>query len=189
VLTPSPNTPATSPSHDEAAAAADWYLAYTKPQQEHIAELNLSRQGYVTYLPLYKHYKNARKRQLVSADFVREPMFPRYVFFHPATQRQSITAARSTRGVSTLVSFASGPAVISDALVGSIRRLEQEREQADLKAVSPYQPGARVRLRGQGLKGLAGLVLTVTNQRVTILLEILGRQQLVEVNHNMLELH
>ena len=116
-------------------------------------------------------------------------MFPRYVFFHPATQRQSITAARSTRGVSTLVSFASGPAVISDALVGSIRRLEQEREQADLKAVSPYQPGARVRLRGQGLKGLAGLVLTVTNQRVTILLEILGRQQLVEVNHNMLELH
>ena len=57
MLTPSPNTPATSPSHDEAAAAADWYLAYTKPQQEHIAELNLSRQGYATYLPLYKHYK------------------------------------------------------------------------------------------------------------------------------------
>lgn len=116
-------------------------------------------------------------------------MFPRYVFFHPDTPRQTITAARSTRGVCTLVSFANGAALIDDALVASIRDLEQAREQAELKIVSSNQPGAHVRLRGQGLKCLTGLVLNVTNQRVTVLLEILGRQQMVEVNHSMLELH
>ncbi|MBT9550662.1 MAG: transcriptional activator RfaH [Hydrogenophaga sp.] len=184
-----PAAPA-EPSREAAIqeGVAPWYLAYTKPQQEHIAAQNLLRQGYATYLPLYKHYKSSGGRSLASLGFVHEPMFPRYVFFRPGSARQGVSAARSTRGVSTLVSFGSGPAAIEQSLVDTIRGIEQEREQADLKAVSPFQPGARVRMRGQGMKGLVGLVLSVTNQRVTMLLDILGRQQLVDVDHAMLEL-
>ena len=172
------------------APALNWYLAYTKPKQEHIAEQHLGRQGYQTYLPLYKQYQS-RKGRGQSADHagvVYQPMFPRYVFFQPGSPRQGLSAARSTRGVSTLVSFGQGPAALDIGLIEQIRQAERERARAELATISPYQPGAQVRLRGHGMKGLIGLVLAVTNQRVTMLLDFLGRQQIVDVDHAMIEL-
>lgn len=172
----------------QAAAACPWNLAYTKPKQEHIAELNLARQGYVTYLPRYKQYAPGRKAAADPSGCVREPMFPRYIFFRPGSPRQGVGPARSTRGVATLVSFGGELAAIDEQVIESIRRVEQERDCAELKNVSPFKPGRHVRLRDHGLKGLRGLVLSATNRRVTLLIDILGRQQMVEVSHDMLEL-
>ena len=34
-----------------------WYLAYTKPKQESVAQFNLEQQGFEVYLPLFKKFK------------------------------------------------------------------------------------------------------------------------------------
>lgn len=139
-------SPVESSRDVSAKAWADaWYLAYTKPSQERIAAEHLARQGYESYLPLYKKWpKTSSKRtnaapatpktslavSPASSGFTAgppgasfEPMFPRYVFFKPASAAQSLSPARSTRGVSTLVSFGLGPAQVDAQLVERIRAL------------------------------------------------------------------
>ncbi len=165
-----------------------WYLAFSKPKQEELARQQLANQGFEAYLPLFKKVGKPRGTHAVSGLIVREPMFPRYVFFKPGVSTQSISAARSTRGVTSLVSFGFVPATVSDDLVDAIRALELEREQADLAQISPFQPGTRVRLRERGLQCLEGLVVAVSTKRVTLLLEILGREKELSVEHSQLEL-
>lgn len=161
-----------------------WYLVYTKPKQENVALLNLQQQGFHAYLPLYKNFKNT----LGSGYLGFEAMFPRYVFFQPANAAQSIASARSTRGVVSLVRFGFEPAVVKDHTVQAIRQFEESRNNAGLAEISPLQPGTSVRFKHAALKGLQGLVKSVSSKRVAVLLELLGQDQLVHVGHNQLEL-
>jgi transcriptional antiterminator RfaH len=161
-----------------------WYLVYTKPKQEAIALLNLQQQGFHAYLPLYKNFKSTPG----SGYLGFEAMFPRYVFFRPASAALSITAARSTRGVVSLVRFGFEPAVVKDATVQAIQQFEQQRNNAELADISPMQPGTPVRFKNSALKGIQGLVKSVSSKRVAVLLELLGQDQLVHVDHSQLEL-
>ena len=165
-------------------AGDDWYVAYTQPKREQVAASNLEQQGFSAYLPRYKKHK-------VSPDGVLsvfEPMFPRYVFFRPGHAGLSISGARSTRGVSFVLSFGIQPAVLKPAELQRIQACEAEQHQADSGATSPFQAGVQVRLRHCGLHGLEGLVKSVSAKRVTLLLEMLGKQQTVHVEHHQLEL-
>ena len=169
---------------DGERADEDWYVAYTQPKRELVAVANLEQQGFSTYYPRYKKHK-------VSPDGVLsifEPMFPRYVFFRPGHARLSISGARSTRGVSFVLAFGVNPAVLKPVELQRIQACETEQNQADSSAISPFQAGVQVRLRHCGLHGLEGLVKSVSASRVTLLLELLGRQQTVQVEHRQLEL-
>jgi len=160
---------------DLAAAAQPWYLAYTKPRQEHIAELNLRQQGFLTYLPLFKVLKRGAEAP------VNEPMFPRYLLLRPAHPGQSLSTVRSTRGVAGLVRFGVEPGTISDSAVQGIRSAEQARAQLDLAALAVLRPGQGVVFVDGAFQGLAGLVTDVSASRVSVLLELLGRTARVQV--------
>lgn len=168
-------------------ASQPWYLVYTKPRQEQVALVNLQQQGFETYLPLYKTLRKT-PADAAASPAVFEPMFARYVFFRPATARQSIAGARSTRGVCSLVSFGSEPAVVPHDVIDAIRNCEQSRNQADLATLSSLQPGCHARLRNGALKGLVGVVQVVSAKRVTLLLELLGQEQRIQVVHQNLTL-
>jgi transcriptional antiterminator RfaH len=161
-----------------------WYLAYTKPKQESVARFNLSNQGFDAYLPLYK----AWKKSLDNGTMGFEPMFPRYVFFRPSSPRQSLSAVRSTRGVQSIVRFGFEPATLKQELLDAIRIFEDQRNHSGLDEVSPFQPGSRVRLRDPALRELEGVVHMVSSKRVAVLIEILGRQKVVSVEHRQLEM-
>lgn len=79
-------------------------------------------------------------------------------------------------------------ATVEARLLDTIRALEEHRNQAELGAISPFQPGRSVRLRDCALQGLEGLVQSVSSKRVTLLLEILGRQKTLQVDHEFVEL-
>jgi transcriptional antiterminator RfaH len=146
--------------------------------------LNLQQQGFRAYMPLYKNFKN-----ILSTGYLGfEAMFPRYVIFQPGNAGQSITTARSTRGVVSLVRFGFEPAVVKGDIVQAIRLFEEERNHAGLAEISPLQPGKSVRFKHAALQGLQGLVKSVSSKRVAVLLELLGQDQLVHVDHSQLEL-
>lgn len=167
---------------------APWYLAYTKPKQERVAQVNLQRQAFETYLPLFKTLSKDSAQTVVLAAEVFEPMFARYIFFKPSSPRQSIATARSTRGLSSIVSFGFEMATISPETISAIRACEQERNTTDIGAINPFQAGDKVRMRADGMQSLQGLVHSVSAKRVKLLLEILGHQKLVIVNHFQVEL-
>ncbi|MCE2780664.1 transcription termination/antitermination protein NusG [Limnohabitans sp.] len=161
-----------------------WYLAYTKPRQESIAQDNLTRQAFDAYLPLYKKFKKTEQGPVA----LFEPMFPRYILFRPSKPGQSISAVRSTKGIATIVRFGFEPAQLQDKLVQRIRQLEQDRNQATLQELSQLKVGQTVRLKHTALGGVEGLIQSVSSKRVAVLLEILGRPALVQLEHHQVDI-
>jgi transcriptional antiterminator RfaH len=169
-------------------ASCAWYVAYTDARQEDTARLNLERQGFDAYLPLYKTRKRVpRKDGSVIRTEVFEPMFPRYMFFRPANERQSISPAHSTRGVSSIVRFGVQFALIQSAVIDAIRQQESLRNALDLSMASTLRPGTRVRVTAQAFEGLEGLIHAVSAQRIVVLMEILGRQARLKVSPDAIE--
>src|SRR4030066_2182125 len=125
-----------------------WYLVYTKPRQEEVAQTNLVRQGYAVYLP---HMREARKRQ-GRRIMLWEPLFPRYLFIYLDTHTDNWGPIRSTLGVASLVRFGQEPACIPDELIDFLKTREGEaglQEGGERR----YQAGARVRGGGGGFRG------------------------------------
>lgn len=172
-----------APALTTTCANSSWYLAYTRSRLEAVARQNLLLQGFEAYLPLYKRLKKTDAGTAV----IYEPMFARYVFFRPSRHAQSIAPAHSTRGVAHLVRFGAEMATIRPDTLNAIRQLEQERNAADVAELSSLHPGYAVRFRDPALNGLEGLVKSVSSRRVTVLLEFMGRQQVVSVKHHQLE--
>ena len=176
--------PPISDLHGMASTPFDrWYLAYTKPRQESIAQDNLVRQAFDAYLPLYKKFKKTEQGPVA----LFEPMFPRYILFRPSKPEQSISAVRSTKGIATIVRFGFEPAQLHDDLVQRIRQLEQERNHATLQELSNLKVGQTVRLKHNALGGVEGLIQSVSSKRVAVLLEILGRPTVVQLEHNQVD--
>ena len=175
--------PAPSAQDPEAQAHSRWFLAYTKPRFESVAQVNLQQQGFEVYLPLYKKFKKTE----TGSVSVFEPMFPRYIFFRPSRPSQSITTVRSTKGVNNLVRFGFEPAVMPDNVLQLIRELEQSRNQVSVQEASPFKTGQRVRLKHNALNNMQGLIQSVGAKRVAVLLEIMGRPSVVQVEHHQLE--
>jgi len=167
----------------DSEAQSPWLLAYTRPRLETVALLNLQQQGFDAYLPLYKRLKKSDAGMQV----IFEPMFARYVFFRAAHPTQSIAPVRSTRGVAQIVSFGHEMATIRSDSLDAIRQLEQERNAVEAADLSSLRPGHVVRFRNTALSGLEGLVKSVSSHRVAVLLEFMGRQQMVSVDPRELE--
>ncbi|MGA8515307.1 MAG: transcription termination/antitermination NusG family protein, partial [Burkholderiaceae bacterium] len=60
----------------DAPPESPWFLVYTKPRQELVAQLNLQQQAYQTYLPLFKALKKSGTGTAADKEVVFEPMFP-----------------------------------------------------------------------------------------------------------------
>jgi len=160
-----------------------WYLAYSKPKQESVALFNLEQQGFQVYLPLFKKFKKTEQGPVA----LFEPMFPRYILFRPGRPGQSISAVRSTKGVTTVVRFGFEPALLHDEVVQRIRQVEQLRDQATIEDLNQLKVGQKVRLKHTALGAIEGLVHEVSSKRVAVLLEILGRPTVVQVEHHQVE--
>jgi len=161
-----------------------WYVAYTQPQREQLAQINLTLQGFEVYLCQYKTFKKSPDGLIA----VWQPMFPRYIFFRPAHAGQSISVVHSTRGIAFVLRFGQVPAMLKPEELCTIRAMESAQNQADAGETSPFQPGLKVRLQNCGLNGLEGLVHSVSSKRVTLLIQLLGREKKLQLEHHQVEL-
>jgi transcriptional antiterminator RfaH len=160
-----------------------WLVAYTKPRLELVALQNLERQNFEAYLPRYKKFKNTDAGPVP----VFEPMFPRYILFRPSKAEQSIEAVRSTKGISHVVRFGHEPGVVGEDMVATLKAFETPHNPATLQEMSNFQAGQKVKLKHVALGALEGLVQSVSSKRVAVLLEILGRPTVVQLDHHQVE--
>ena len=180
--------PSTPPLHSSLPtsnlkAKCKWLVAYTKPRQEQVALQNLERQNFEAYLPLYKKFKNTETGSVP----VFEPMFPRYILFRPSKPEQSIETVRSTKGISHVVRFGHDPGVVGEDMVATLTAFETSQNHATLEEMSSFKAGQKVKLKHVALGNMEGLVQSVSSKRVAVLLEILGRPTVVQLDHHQLE--
>ncbi len=161
--------------------AQDWYVCQSKPRQEAKAVARLNEQGYAVYLPMLVRWE--RKKGAWSRT--EQVMFPRYCFVRCGRDGQSIAPSRSTPGVLGLVRFGSEAATLSDATVEAIRELAEQGGCEAAEKPAPFAVGMQVVVADGPLKGLSGLVSKVADERVAVLLTLLGQEKpvLIPANH------
>lgn len=160
-----------------------WYLVLTKPRAEEQARAQLLNQGYEVWLPLLTSW-----RKVTGGAWTQKtsPFFPRYLFVRPSHEGQSIAPIRSTLGVSALVRFGIEPARLDESLFADLQRLVDAHAQRPDLRTSPFSAGENVSVTAGPLAGLEGIVTRSALERVTVLLQILGREKEVALQPDML---
>jgi transcriptional antiterminator RfaH len=161
-----------------------WYVIRTKAGCEALAEERLQDQDYLVYCPrlIIRRRRFGRRIQAVS------PLFPQYLFLQLAVGIQNLAPAKSTKGVLGLVRFGEEYAVVPQPVIDGLRQYEDPAVQLR-RIEDPLKPQCRVRITGGAFNHWQGIFLNESSDdRVTILLNILGRDTPVSLSGGLVEL-
>lgn len=154
-----------------------WYCVQTRPKSEHIAAAGLARfEGVEAYCPRIRFQKVTRRGKV----WFRESLFPNYIFARFLVS-ENLRLVRSSQAVIRVVSFGDLLGEVPDAVIAGIRAEmggEPEREIS-----IPLEEGEEVEVAHGPFAGMKGIVTRLLSgeQRVQILMEILGQENRVEV--------
>ena len=162
----------------------NWYVAHTHIHAESKAAFHLRRQGFAIYLPRYlKKRRHARR-----VDTVAAPLFPRYVFVSVDMATQRWHSIRSTIGIGKLVTDGDVPALVPPAIIEALKRREDTSGFVKLENRPRFLRGEKIRVRDGALANTLGLFENLTGEdRVTILLDLLGRKVRVVLDADFIE--
>ena len=165
-----------------------WYCVYTKQRAEIWARSNLWERGFEVYLPEY-HKRRCHARRI---DWVRAPLFPRYLFIRADLEERGAHSIVYAPGVQSLVSFSGPPALVPDSVISEMRTHEDTDGLIDIDfgqgAASRFIQGERVRVnRGALLDQVGVFQCREDDHRVVILLKMLGRTVRTRIAADTLE--
>ena len=154
-----------------------WFCVKTKPRNESAARRMLMRDvGIEVFCPMLR-FERVRRSGKVK---VTEAMFPGYVFakFNYRAQHRHVAG---THGVATIVRFGGIPSIVPDDVVAELRHAVVDQETIEIPTT--IQVGEEVQVVDGPFRGLRALVTQVlpAQERVKVLLEILGMEREVEV--------
>ncbi|UYP67513.1 transcriptional activator RfaH [Thalassobacter stenotrophicus] len=159
-----------------------WFLAQLKPNCANIADKNLKRQGFNTFLPMEEETRQ-RNGKYVTA---MRPLFPGYIFVAFDVARGFWRTVNSTHGITRLVSFGKEPTAVPLNLVSQLML----RCDANGKLLPPklLKPGDQVTMtKGPFTNFVAEVEKIVPDRRVWVLMELMGRQARVAVEAHQLK--
>lgn len=154
-----------------------WFLAQLKPNSHNIAQRNLARQGFQTFLPLHEETRPARGKFTTQM----RPLFPGYIFVALDKLHGGWRTVNSTFGVTRLVSLGKEPTAVPLDLVSQLM-LRCDRE-GKLLPPERFKPGDQVMLTKGPFADFAATIETVApDQRVWVMMELMGGQTRVAVS-------
>jgi len=157
---------------------SNWYLLQTKFKQEKKAAQELRQQNISVFLPLHRFEKIIRGNKVIK----EEPLFSRYLFAWLDSENTNWTSVRSTRGISSFVAFGSGPAIVDQAIIKELKKIDLLPEESYFKA------GEKIRVSSGSLKGLSAIYQTADgSSRSYILLEFMQQNQYLSINNVLIE--
>ena len=158
-----------------------WFVLKSQTKREHIAAKILSdNEGVEVFCPRIRFKKATRRGKI----WWVEPLFPGYFFakfLYPEYYRQ----VAGSHGVSKIVNFAGHIPHLRDDVVDSLREQARAHSEDEVIEFTPtVAVGDEVELSEgpfQGVKGVVEEPLSAQD-RVKILIEFLGQEQVVEVD-------
>ena len=161
-----------------------WYLLQLKPNSHRIAERNLNRQGFKTFLPM----QEVTRRK--ASHFVNDlkPLFPGYIFVSFDSEIDAWRKINSTMGVSRLVSFGSEPKALPTQLVsGLMMRCD---ENGKLLPPNTLREGDSVEvLTGPFAKFVATVDSIDPEQRIWVIMDYMGQKTRIQIASDQLRLN
>jgi len=164
-------TPGREVSEARWHADAAWFVAQLKPNSDAIAQRNLQRQGFTTFLPRFQK----TERKATRFRETQRPLFPGYVFVSVSVADGRWRAINSTQGITRLVSFNAHPAQLPGGFVEGL----QARCDADglLRPIEALAPGEMARVTEGPFADFIVQVESIGNdQRLWVLFDLMGRQ-------------
>jgi transcriptional antiterminator RfaH len=163
-----------------------WYVAKTHPNGEQKALFHLQRQGFDVYLPRYlRRVSHARR-----ISWQPRPLFPTYLFVSMPGPDQRWRAINSTIGVAHLICDERGPVSVPAGIVKAIRSDEDDCGLVLTGQKKPFKKGAAVQIMSGAFADHIGHFDSATDdQRVVILLDLLGRQVKAKVQLDAISAH
>ena len=155
--------------------STEWYLAQLKPNALGIAERNLQRQGFDTFMPKLRQTRRG-------AQFVERvvPLFPGYLFIGANTRSRDVGVIRSTRGVAHIVRSAGKVTPLPQAIIEALAA--QCDENGIYTADSQLSAGDRVSVTNGLFAEYFGEIHDLSAEgRVWVLLDVMGQGVLTEM--------
>ena len=154
-----------------------WYLAQLKPNGLGLALRNLERQRVTAFAP-----RETRTTRRAGKFVTREaPVFPGYVFMQIGQDSCRFRSINATRGIARIVSLGPEPATVpKDVMAALFARFAQQNDTAEAPM---FHPGDRVDILEGPLADFAARIeATAPNDRVIVLLDIMGRASRVTLD-------
>ena len=163
--------------------AVAWYVMHTKPKKENQVFAYLESQGFEVFYPSMQ-VKPVNPRALK----VR-PYFPRYIFVHSDIEEVGLSVLQWVPNAIGLVKFGGYAAPVPDHIVNELqKRVDEIRAMGGLRRDN-LKHGDTVKITEGPLAGYEALfdMRLSGNERVQVLLEMLGRLIKVQVDVSMIE--
>ena len=164
-------------------ATARWYVAQIKSNAFERAIINLSRQGFQTFIPLQrKTIRHARQM----TDVLR-PIFPGYLFVCLGEDRGGWRKVNSTQGVIKLIAFGGQqPTPVPNGLVAALQsRCDQNNI---LQPATELELGTLVKVVTGPFSDFTGTIESlVAGDRIRLLLQLMGQDVKIDLHRGSVE--
>ena len=154
-----------------------WIVARNKPNQDKIALINLERQNFEFFQPTFKTMSRIKNkfREII------KPIFPGYIFIAINLEEKNWHKINNTRGISNIIVFGNEIPLICCELIEELKyRFSLNNTQ---KAADPLEIGINAEITNGPFAQLIGKIDEIdADQRIWILLDILGTQTRVSIN-------
>jgi transcriptional antiterminator RfaH len=159
-----------------------WYVIQTKPKKEEEARNYLSNKGVEIFAPRLEEFR------FKNGKIYKEqpPLFPGYIF-GKFDLMENFPLVRWGKGVKCVLGFGSYPVPIAEEVITVIRERTDERNIVKMK--HDFKPNDVIRIKTGPLKDLLGIFdrWVSENDRVRVLLNLIGYQPAAELHYSMLE--
>ena len=126
--------------------------------------------------------------RVARVDAVVAPLFPRYIFVAIDVAMQRWRAVHSTIGVSDLVCTNGKPVAVPDVVIEQLKSSQDERGLVALDSKPRFVAGDKVHVIQGVFSAYAGVFESMADsERVSVLIEMLGRQIRVALDADAVE--
>lgn len=163
---------------------APWFCLQTHPGAEIEAEWRLRYQRFTVYLPQFEIIRSNRQTRI-------GPLFPGYLFAQVTDHAPSWGPMRSTRGVTTVLvrPGTTEPAPVQSGILQALWKqcapngvIYRDR---GTPALPPLHAGDRIRVVDGPFANMDGIVRLPGQNRIQVLLGVLGRQAVVTIDRKV----
>jgi transcriptional antiterminator NusG len=173
----------------------DWYILKVQVNREKSIcdnlRRNVKRAGMEAYfqdilVPTedVREFTKAGKQRVV-----KRKLYPGYIVVRMAISDESWFLVRETSGIGDFTGSGGKPAPLSaeeiDRIISTSRPVEDEESEEKIKTAIPFKEGDRVRVKEGYFQNYEGDVSAVDerNGRITVMIDIFGRPNPVELDH------
>ena len=150
----------------------NWYILYTAARAEKQVEKRLNLDGIETFLPLHLSPRKWSDR----VKLVEVPLFSSYIFVR--TTDEILRTLVSLPGISRIVYFNCGPAIVRQKEIDAIRQFVKEANGKECT----FGVDEEVLIACGPLKDISGKVKKVRKEQVILYIEQIGMSVSINLN-------